>query len=216
MSKKSVAYCPLCKGDAFLFALIGRKKYYQCHNCQGVFLDSRNHLPVNQERNRYLQHNNNISDPGYRNFAQPLVSLIENDFPPNSTGLDYGCGNGPVVASMLSEKNYPIELYDPFFKPHAEQLNKQYDYIVCCEVIEHFYHPEKEFHRLASLLLPQGKLYCKTHLLSEEIRGNFENWWYKNDPTHVFFYPWKTLTYIATYFDFLSVKMKDGVIVFSS
>ncbi|MEW7280790.1 methyltransferase domain-containing protein [Aquimarina sp. 2201CG1-2-11] len=82
----------------------------------------------------------------------------------------------------------------PIFVQTKTFLKKRYVYIVCFEVMEHFYNPAKEFGLLKSLLLPNGTLYCKTKLYNSMI--NFTTWWYKNDPTHVFFYSNSTLLWI--------------------
>jgi len=60
-------------------------------------------------------------------------------------------------------------LYDPFFHPKSELLAKKYDFIIACEVIEHFHDPRKEFELLYKLLNQGGKLYLMTDLYSQEV-----------------------------------------------
>jgi hypothetical protein len=79
-------------------------------------------------------------------------------------------------------------------------------------VIEHFYHPEKEFRLLKNLLQPNGRLYCMTHIYNPKI--DFENWYYKNDPTHVFIYQEATLIWIKNNFNFASVTIDNRLISF--
>lgn len=91
-------------------------------------------------------------------------------------------------------------------------LKFKYNYIICCEVIEHFHFPQKEFTLLRSLLKPGGILYCMTEIYSEDI--DFINWHYKNDPTHVFFYHKDALKWIQEHFRFSEVKKKNRLIEF--
>lgn len=87
-----------------------------------------------------------------------------------------------------------------FFMPTV-----QYDFIVCCEIAEHFANPAAEFQRLARLLKPGGRIYCMTMMW---LGGDFSRWQYKNDPTHVFFYTPKSLAFIRDQYGFKSVKKR--------
>ena len=78
--------------------------------------------------------------------------------------------------------------------------------------MEHFYEPQAEFKALSHRLKPGGKLYCKTSLYSETI--NFENWYYKDDPTHVFLYTTKSLEWIAENLGFSALEINPEVIIF--
>ena len=128
-------------------------------------------------------------------------------------GLDYGCGKTAIVEQLLLRKQYNIVGYDPIYYPNENVFDGKYNYITSCEVVEHFYDPAKEFLNLSELLLPKGKLYLKTNLFKEGIE--FKNWWYKNDPTHVFFYSEKTLEYIKEEFNFSSLIITDKYIELS-
>ena len=135
------------------------------------------------------------------------------DFEPIHKGLDFGAGTGPVISKILQDNNFEIAQYDPFFHNHPELLKKRYDYIACCEVIEHFYNPRKEFQLLRNLLQPNGKLYCMTDIYDQTI--DFEKWYYKNDPTHVFIYHKKTVEWIKDKFGFSDVTINDRLITFA-
>ena len=80
--------------------------------------------------------------------------------------------------------------------------------------MEHFKNPLKEFKLLRSLLKNQGKLYCKTEVWNEAI--DFQNWQYKNDQTHVFFYNRETLEWIKENLEFSDLEIKENFIVFSA
>ena len=106
-----------------------------------------------------------------------------------------------------------MKLYDPFFWNDPALLQNRYDYIACCEVVEHFHDPCKEFGLLRSLLKPNGSLYCMTKSYTEDI--DFQRWHYKNDPTHVFFYHAKAFTWIESHFKFSAVSIEDRLIHFT-
>ncbi len=167
-------------------------------------------LNAAREKARYETHNNDVNDPGYRKFVEPIVSAVLSDFSPAHSGLDFGAGPGPVISSLLHEKDYKIVQYDPFFANNPELLLQKYDYIVCCEVIEHFYHPADEFRRLCNLLVEGGRLFCMTMLYDDQI--DFAKWFYKNDETHVFFYRAQTMTWIEKQLDFCALKISNRLI----
>ncbi|WP_321540387.1 methyltransferase domain-containing protein [Flavobacterium piscinae] len=73
------------------------------------------------------------------------MNRVLKDFSSKHSGLDFGSGTNSVIVKLLKDKNYNIVEYDPFFSNQPEVLEKRYDYITCCEVIEHFHHPFEEF-----------------------------------------------------------------------
>ena len=205
--------CPLCEHPSSLFKKIESKIFYRCTNCFGIFLTP-NLLPTfDEEKLRYELHNNDVNDGAYQNFVSPITSRVLQDFSQESSGLDFGAGTGPVISKVLEDKGFTIKLYDPFFHNYPELLENTYDYIACCEVIEHFHHPKKEFRLLQDLLSPKGKLYCMTEMFREQLI--FENWYYKNDPTHVFFYSEKTMKWIKRAFNFSEVSFNDRLTIFT-
>ncbi|MBQ4820226.1 class I SAM-dependent methyltransferase [Aquimarina sp. MMG016] len=205
--------CSLCDSETKSFSEVHNRIYHRCITCKGISLHSSFFLSPEDEKERYLLHNNDISDKGYQDFVAPIIQTVLCNHKPNHNGLDFGSGSGPVITSLLRKKGYNITTYDPFFAPSHNTLTKKYNYIICCEVMEHFYNPAKEFKLLHSLLNPDGVLYCKTKLFNESI--DFNSWWYKNDPTHVFFYTTETLQWIATNYDFQKIEIKKDVIIFS-
>ena len=204
--------CPLCNTESELFDSIHSRNYYKCSNCHAIYLSPTNYLSASEEKKRYEQHQNDVEDEGYQNFVRPLVSEITTQQNPSDKGLDFGSGTGPVITKLLREEKYHIVTYDPFFDNSPERLETNYDYIVSCEVIEHFHQPYKEFQMLYSLLNKGGSLYLKTHLYSEDIQ--FKSWYYKDDPTHVFIYHKKTLEWIKKEFNFCQLKVENRHIQF--
>lgn len=206
--------CPLCKSESTIFFERKERLYHQCNTCFGIFVDKSLLPDPNDEKMRYEEHNNDVEDKGYQNFVSPITNSIISDFKPQHIGLDFGAGTGPVAAKILSENKYNVKLYDPFFHYQPKLLKCTYDYIICSEVMEHFHNPKKEFILLKSLLKPNGKLYCFTHIYDPNIK--FDNWYYKNDLTHVFFYHLNSLKFIKENFGFTEMHINKKLIIFST
>jgi SAM-dependent methyltransferase len=200
--------CPLCGAEGGIFY---RNKFFKCPVCQGIFM-AKDRLPTpEEEKKRYEAHNNDITDPGYRNFVSPITSSVFEHHSPADKGLDFGAGTGPVISAVLQENGYNITPYDPFFENKPELLTDTYDYIVCCEVAEHFHNPDKEFRNLKQLLKKNGRLYIMTELYRDDI--DFENWHYKDDPTHVFIYNRETFRFIKKECGFSSLFIDGRLII---
>lgn len=205
--------CRLCKNPTTAFHKTKKRHYFQCTVCKAIQLHEDNYLTLEQEKDRYKNHENNVNDKGYQQFVTPIVESILKNHTLKQQGLDFGSGTGPVITKLLQEQGYSIRTYDPFFDNNQSALEQKYDYIACCEVVEHFHDPAKEFQLLKSLLKPNGKLYCKTDVYTNDI--DFPTWYYKNDPTHVFFYHPETLEWIRAKYQFDSLQRTDRLIILS-
>ena len=188
--------------------------FYKCTSCEGIFRPKHTFLTADAEKEHYEKHNNDIFDERYQAFVSPIVDAVLHDFSPEAKGLDFGSGTGPVIAKMLTDKGFQVQNYDLFFANEPSLLNQKYNYVSCCEVMEHFHHPYQEFEVLKSVLLPKGKLYCKTAIYNHQMP--FENWYYKDDFTHVFIYQPKTLEWIKWEFSFSNLIVKDKLLVFEN
>ena len=206
--------CPLCNSTSTLFCEKPKHLFYKCNTCDGIFRPKDTFLTAEEEKEHYEKHNNDVFDVRYQAFVSPIVDAVLKDFSPEAKGLDFGSGTGPVIAKMLKDKGYQVENYDLFFANEPSFLKEKYDYVSCCEVMEHFHHPHQEFELLQSLLLPNGKLYCKTEVYINQ--KPFENWYYKDDFTHVFIYQPKTLEWIQKNLRFSKVSVYDKLIVFEN
>jgi len=159
------------------------RAYRHCLVCDLVFVAPQYFLSAKEEKARYDQHHNNPNDEGYKQFllqlAAPMLSYLE----PGNAGLDFGSGPNPALALLFRSHNYNITLYDPFFANTPQVLNRQYNFITACEVVEHLYHPAAIFEQLVEMLSPHGILGIMTK--AQPPKDDFSNWWYKNDLTHV-------------------------------
>ena len=209
MNHTSNPLCPLCGSPSEEFF---QEKFFICSNCTGIFLPKHLLLDSISERKRYETHNNDVNDIRYQTFVSPITKAILNEFSTEQIGLDFGAGTGPVISKILADNNYNIKQYDPFFHNFPALLNTKYDYIACCEVIEHFYDPLKEFKLLKNLLKNNGALFCMTAIYDNSI--DFTKWFYKDDPTHVFIYQKETLEWIQNNVGFSRIIIENKLIKF--
>jgi len=196
--KKGYMNCPLCHSSNV--SLFHELIFYGCKECGLVFKDQKNWPSKEVEKARYLEHNNSLDDEGYKNFllnlADPLTKILKK----GALGLDYGCGPVPALSELIGRQGFECSNYDPMFYNDKKLLQKKYDFITCCEVVEHFHDPANEFKRLRSLLKQGGVLAISTQI----VPNNFADWWYHKDITHVVFYSTVTFEWIKKYYDFYS------------
>ena len=205
--------CVLCLNQNLTTIQVGEINYFNCANCDLIFLDPKHRLSAEDEKKRYELHENNVLDLGYQNFVGELCATVQANQLPNAKGLDYGSGKSSAVSYLLKQDSYQIQSYDPFFEPDSAQLTPQsFDYVILCEVAEHFFHPRIEFEKLKSYLKPQGFLFILTALKTDQI--DFDTWSYRRDPTHVCFYSEKTFQWIKEDLGFKVLKIeKPNLIV---
>jgi SAM-dependent methyltransferase len=200
--------CPLCQSTAESFY---KEQFFLCGVCDGIFRPKELLPTPEAEKTRYDCHHNDADDIGYRQFVSPITEAVLCCQKVSDVGLDFGAGSGSAVAEVLREAGYELSLYDPFYHNKPELLARQYDYIVCCEVIEHFHNPLKEFELLYRLLKPSGTLYCMTYIYNPAI--DFDSWYYKNDITHTFLYQKRTLEWIAERLAFSKLEIDKRLII---
>ncbi len=206
--------CPLCQHQQTqLFCTDKKRDYFQCRQCFLVFADRTSLLTAEQEKAQYDLHQNQLDDPGYRKFlsrlSEPLLAALK---PEQTTGLDFGCGPGPLLAKMLSEAGKQMRIWDPFYAPEPEALQQNYHFVSCTEAIEHCIDPAKEWNLWLDLLLPQGILALMTKRYTDQ--DSFSTWHYKNDPTHISFFHQRTFEFLA-HRDQLELEIPaDDVVLF--
>ena len=193
--------CPLCHGRGLsFFEDRKRKQYFRCPTCGLVWLSPADRPSHEDEFRHYQTHQNRPSDYRYRRFLRQLWAPLQDRLAPGAQGLDYGAGPGPTLHLMACEDGFACDFHDPFFAPRPQLLERTYDFVTCTETAEHFHRPDREFKRLHQLLRPSGWLGLMTLRLSDP--GNFAQWGYRTDPTHVAFYQDTTLAWIAEHFGF--------------
>lgn len=167
-----------------------------CETCKLIFVPEQYRLSPEEEKLRYMLHDNRIENEGYVSFLRqaidPALEYIESDM----KGLDFGCGPSPVLATLLGKMNILCGFFDPFFYPAID--NTDFDFVFSTECVEHFYYPRRTFERIDTLIKKGGLLIIMTNLWDD--LHDFATWYYKNDPTHVAFYHRETLYFLAQTF----------------
>ena len=205
--------CPVCEeADARFFADVDGRKYWRCGRCAATFLSPAQLPDPAEEKREYDKHRNDVDDPGYRRFLARLADPLLQRLTPNSVGLDYGCGPGPALGTMLEAAGHRVRLFDPIYQAEDAALERCYDFITCTEVVEHMHRPADEFRRLDALLRPGGLLGIMTTFQTDDTR--FADWHYRRDPTHVVFYRESTLAFIADRMDWTIEVPHANVAIF--
>lgn len=189
-------FCPLCRGHEINFYHSdNRRKYLHCCGCNLVFVPECFYLSREKEKAVYDLHQNSPEDEGYRKFlsrlSEPLISRLQ----PRQSGLDFGCGPGPVLSLMLEKAGHNMTIYDPYYYNEPAALNCRYDFITATEVVEHLATPGPIFSRLFEMLRPGGYLGLMTKLVIN--REAFSRWHYIHDETHITFFSRETFEYLS-------------------
>ncbi|MEZ4909963.1 MAG: class I SAM-dependent methyltransferase [Saprospiraceae bacterium] len=198
--------CPLCHGYETRSYADG--KYSLCYNCKGLFIPSDALPDVKTEYSRYLKHHSTVDDDGYLQFIKPIIEYITNLITIEHRCLDFGSGQYSTISQILRKKGYSVEQYDPFFYNHPQLLQEKYDFIVACEVIEHFHHPFESFESLHSCLQDKGEIIGMTHIYDGN-EEQFKRWYYRRDITHTFIYQRDTFEWITNQWNYSKLHI-DG------
>lgn len=205
--------CPLCGRSVDGRARIAHgRRFHDCPGCGLVFADPSELPSASDERARYATHENDPDDPGYRDFLDRLATPLAARLPPGAEGLDFGCGPGPTLSGMLTERGHPTRDWDPFFAPDDALLERTWDFVSCSEVLEHLHRPAGTLARMDALLRPGGWLGVMTGILEDDVV--LEEWWYARDPTHVAFYRPRTLAWIAARFGWEMERPRPNVVLY--
>lgn len=190
------------------------KKHHHCPHCDLISLGPHFYLSPTEEKARYLQHQNDPEDRGYQKSVRELFENILIQAHPSQEGLNYGSGTQSAIGHLLRQRGFTLIDYDPYFAHQSEVLKKTYDWILACEVIEHFFDPRAEFNRWRGLLKPDGFLALQTQMHTPKL--DFHTWHYPRDPTHVVFYSQKTFAWIAREWNFLPPRIDRHCIILQS
>lgn len=207
--------CPLCaRRELSPLLRDGARRYFRCAHCDLISLHPDDRPSPSDEARRYLAHENSGADDGYVRFLRRLADPLCDVVPVGARGIDVGCGPAPVLASLLTDGGRSTVSYDPLFFPQTDLLNEQYDFVTCCEVVEHAHDPAALFRQLVGLLLPGGTLGVMTSMHTDSI--DFASWWYRRDVTHVCFFSERTMRWVGEQFDLTLTLPAANVVLFTS
>ncbi len=202
--------CRLCGSSDTDLWKAADKKYLFCRRC-GFVQVLRKYFPSpDKERERYLKHDNSISNPGYVKFLESFIdSAVMPYIERGSDILDFGSGPSPVLSELLNRRGYRTVSYDPYFSDINFWKERTFRGVVSLEVFEHMHNPVRELESITAVIERGGYLAIGT-VLHHEDRTFFDKWWYKDDFTHVSFYSEKTFRFIAEIFGLKFITQKDG------
>jgi hypothetical protein len=204
--------CPLCHNTQHTHFHTDKKRAYdQCSDCKLVFVPSEYYLSSAEEKQIYDLHQNTPNDQGYLQFLNRFIEPLKSKLTGTETGLDFGSGPTPVLASLLKNIGFRMHIYDIYYAKNESVFEKNYDFICCTEVIEHLQQPKEVLEKLLSLLSANGVLGIMTKRVINAKR--FANWHYKNDPTHICFFSMDTFEWIADKYD-LKLEVAGNDVVF--
>lgn len=191
MEKQS---CPVCESGSLQGLESHGRPFYFCSKCEYVFQSPEARPSFEEEKSRYLEHNNDIEDPRYIKYLKKTWKQLE---PPNQgrVVLDYGCGPTKGLEMLLGAK-YQVLSFDPIFWPQDLSLESgSVDVVFCSEAIEHVFSPSLVFDQWNQLLKPGGAIVLRTcfHPGPESMK----DWWYASDETHIGFFNQSTFEWIA-------------------
>lgn len=170
------------------------------------------YLPsLEEERERYLKHQNTDEDNGYAEHLLRKISVLDLENYKGGKALDFGCGHTPVLARLLKARGVNCVSYDPLFFADLELLDSSYNLITCIEVAEHFHSAFASFQLINRLLAPNGTLLLGTHFLEDSIQ--LSTWWYARDATHVGFFRRQTIDWLAKKFNWKSEYLSEQLCV---
>ncbi len=213
--------CILCDNKSKLYfekTILKSKKekyrYFLCGNCSLLFLDPIQHPNLDEERERYLDHNNDSNDDRYRRYILEIATPCMKQVTTNQLCLDYGSGPSKVMEEIFTDSGHNMTSFDPVFYNHWPDTD--FDLITSCEVFEHFHNPAKEIPKVLSLLKSQATLAIHTHTWNENL--NLDLWGYLRDITHVCFYHKKTIQYLCDTFhlDLISTDDQKHLYIFKT
>ncbi len=207
--------CSLCKSENHEFFFRDKfREYFRCSVCSLIFVSPEFHVSREDEKARYEEHNNDPNDKGYRDFLERIFAPIKERFPNGAYGLDFGCGPTPLLASILKENGFEMEVYDPYYAPDKTVLDRKYDFVVLTEVLEHLSKPLREFDKLLSMIKPGGSLAVMTLPFDNTI--DFRGWHYKNDTTHICFFSAETFDWLSKHLGLSYERIGKDIFIFET
>lgn len=201
--------CPICASSSLTEIRCTNPDgiFYDCFDCGCLFRDPATFVDWSEEKNRYLNHENSVDDPGYVQYGKKLTDFLET-YPKDLKILDFGCGAAELIKAIVGHQ-HQVSSYDPHFYPDQSVLLNKYDVVIASEVAEHFTNPAQSWRQISQLLKKTSSLLIvRTQPFLDHF--DLQSWYYRRDPTHVVFYRIKTLDYISSKFDLGLMSMKDS------
>ena len=114
--------CPICSTPSQLYFTHTERdnqRYFRCPACHAVVMHPQHYPTPEEEKARYLTHNNDVNDPGYQKFVRPVIQAVTTRTQTNHHGLDYGAGTGPVITKLLRDISLIPSTNSPVFNSYS-------------------------------------------------------------------------------------------------
>ncbi len=203
--------CRLCWSWNLNKFLAREQVYYFCRNCELIFIDTEFFPSKKEEKRVYDRHENTLANQGYVNRFENFIDKIELKSKDIDTILDWWSWPNPVLAYILREYWYDVDIYDPYYAKHKVYKDKKYDIITSTEVFEHFENPLETIKLIYGLIKDDGWLAIMTNMHDADL-DKFQDWRYTRDDTHIAFYSLSTFQYVASKFD-MDIEYRDDEII---
>jgi hypothetical protein len=224
--------CPCCHSKKVtLFKSVGEYNYFNCSNCDSIFLDTKyllkidtGHSIVKYEHDYWEEE---LASAKERSYGVALARMAEAIYyckRPIENFLDIGTGPGyflDAVKNLLPDHVsifYGVELFPPeiqyrttsenYFTCDLEELKKKFDCGICMEVIEHLTPVmlSDVFKKLAAISNPEA-LYIFNTGLPEYVKKEDIDYL---DPTrrgHLVSYSLKAIHLLAKQYGFVTHRI---------
>jgi len=208
--------CKICQSSTY--SIEDPKKplrYYRCQGCGFIALDASCVVDADTEKKHYEKHNNGFDSKGYvamfETFIQVAIAPYEASI---QTVLEFGCGHGPVLPTLLAKRGMEVDKYDLYFYPKKVYKDKQYDLIVSTEVFEHLQDPLEILSLLSQHTVTNGYIILMTKFPPADDDA-FLAWWYRRDITHISFFTPKSFEIMAMKLGLKVLKfIDDNIVIF--
>ncbi len=197
--------CKICSNNIEYFN-VNDIEFYFCDECK--FIQKTILINSQEEKARYLTHNNQVDDVVYQNYFLKMLGVVLNDLKKSAKILDFGSGPNPVLKHTLNLQGFNnVSIYDLFFAKDEQVLTEKYDIVFCIEVIEHI----EDLNALLKLLYQiSDKIVIKTGIYDD--LNQFKSWWYHRDQTHISFLHEETFIKLSEMHNFQCV-FSNGLVI---
>lgn len=191
--------CRVCSHTAFM-VFEDSRRFYVCKNCRLMFTECT--ISLDEIQKHYQRQYVTIVD--WHKEAQALLEIVRFAVSPNKI-FDFGSGSGALTDAFRS-MGFEVGSYEPMLHGdfRAERYDSDYDLVILNEVIEHVEDIMQLFDNICSVIRIGGIIFISTFMTdtifseTNKFQGQFRDWWYKDDPTHVSFFCKRTYEYICT------------------
>lgn len=195
--------CKICKNKTIDKA-IKNINYHFCPFCGFLAKDDSVILDSDKEFERYQKHDNN-DNMGYVKYQEDFYQMIKDYLGKNV--LDYGCGNGHILANIINKNEHVCSYYDLYFYPKENIEKSLYNAIILEEVVEHLKDPVLVLSNVIKFLDSNGNLIIRTRFIPSNVFDS--DWWYLRDTTHISFFDIKTFEYLSKVFGLEIIYCND-------